>query len=148
MNRAPLVLLLLAVSPLAAADIIYKCTDDSGSTLISNTKVDKSCKAVVTGPDNALPAPRPRASSIAASPSPAGFPKVAEDTQKARDGDRRRILEQELAAEQRGLDTAKKDLADQESAKVAGDQLLPYRDRVAQHERNIQAINRELMSSR
>jgi len=144
MTRAPFVLLLLATSPLAIANTIYKCADENGSTLISNTKVDKNCRPVVSNPDTSLPAPRPKSSPISASPSPAGFPRVADDTQKARDGDRRRILEQELSTEQRSLDLAKKDLADQETARVTGDRLLPYRERVGQHERNIQAINREL----
>jgi len=131
-----------------AQNTIYKCTDAGGGTLISNTRVDKSCKAVVTGPDNAMPAPKNRA---AATPTPASFPKVAEDQQKARDNDRKRILEQELAGEQKSLEQAKRELAEQESAKPSGesqqrglDRLQPYRDRVAQHERNIAAINKEL----
>jgi hypothetical protein len=146
MIRFPFVLLSLVISPLAAANTIYKCTDENGSILISNTKVDKNCKPVVSNPDTSLPAPpRPKAApSASANPSPAGFPRVAEDTQKARDGDRRRILEQELVAEQRNLESARKDLSDQEAARVSPDRLLPYKDRVGQHERNIQAINREL----
>ena len=44
------------------------------------------------------------AAGAAANPTPAGFPKVQEDAQKARDTDRKRILEQELAGEQRSLD--------------------------------------------
>ncbi|HZX33496.1 MAG TPA: DUF4124 domain-containing protein [Rhodocyclaceae bacterium] len=148
MTRAPFVLLFLAASSLASANTIYKCIDEHGSTLISNTKVNKDCKPVVSGPDSSVPAFKPKAPSAAANPSPAGFPKVAEDTQKARDNDRRRILEQELASEQRSLEQARKDLSDQEAARVTGDRLLPYRDRVAQHERNIQAINRELSNLR
>ena len=88
------------------------------------------------------------ASGAAANPSPAGFPKVQEDTQKARDGDRRHILEQELAGEQRSLEQARKELAEQEALRTANDgrqdRILPYKDRVGQHERNIQAIQKEL----
>ncbi|MBS1191078.1 MAG: hypothetical protein H6R10_2870 [Rhodocyclaceae bacterium] len=136
--------LLLATAALpAAASTIYKCTDENGAILISNAKVDKNCKPVVSAPDTSVPAPRAKAPA-AANPSPAGFPKVAEDTQKARDGDRRRILEQELASEQKSLEAARKDLSDQEAAKASPDRLQPYRDRLGQHERNIQAINREL----
>lgn len=148
MIRAPFVLLLLAISPLAIGNTIYKCIDENGGTLISNTKMDKNCRPVLNGPDFSVPAPRAKPQSAAANPSPADFPKVAEDTQRARDGDRRRILEQELAAEQRSLEGARKDAADQEAARVGVDRLQPYRDRVAQHERNIQAINRELSSLR
>jgi hypothetical protein len=45
----------------------------------------------------------------------AGFPRVDTGTQKARDSDRRRILDEELASEQKALDAARRDLASQES---------------------------------
>lgn len=143
--------LLLAVMALpAAAQAIYRCTDASGGTLISNTRVDKSCKPVQQVPDSALPAPRARPGGAAATPTPGGFPRVPEDAQKARDTDRRRILEQELAGEQRNLEQARRDLTEQTAARQgspasgAFDSLQPYRDRVAQHERNIDAIQKEL----
>jgi len=132
-----------------AQSTIYKCTDADGGTLISNNRVDKSCKPVVTGPENTMRAPR--APSATATPTPANFPKVAEDQQKARDTDRKRILEQELAGEQKNLEQAKRELADQEALKPGNedkqrglDRLQPYKDRVAQHERNIAAITKEL----
>lgn len=153
MTRTSFALLLAAAALPASANTIFKCTDESGGTLISNTRVDKSCKPVVSGPDSSVPAPKARA---AANPTPAGFPKVGEDAQKARDNDRRRILEQELAGEQKSLESAKKDLADQEAVRGGDernyqkvlDRLQPYKDRVAQHERNLEAINRELSSLR
>ena len=153
MKHSTITLLLGVLALPAAANTIYKCTDASGGTLISNTRVDKNCKPVVTGPDSTLPAPKARpGSGSAANPSPAGFPKVQEDTQKARDTDRRRILEQELAGEQRNLDQARRELAEQEAIRNGDernyqkviDRVQPYKDRVAQHERNIQQIQREL----
>lgn len=146
MNRCLILLLAACAVPAVAASTIYKCTDEGGGTLISNTKVDKSCKAVVTGPDSSMPAPKAR--SAAANPSPAGFPKVGEETQKARDNDRRMILEQELASEQKNLEQARRDLTDMDTARLPPDRLQPYKDRVAQHERNIEAINKELTGLR
>lgn len=154
MTRTTLALLFcLAASPLAA-NTIYKCTDAAGGTLISNARVDKSCRPVVTGGETTLPAPKMRPAS--ATPSPSGFPKVTEDAQKARDNDRRRILEQELVGEQRQLEQAQKDLAEQEAVRHgdernyqrALDRLQPYKDRVAQHERNLEAIRKELTNLR
>lgn len=137
--------LFIALLPLTAgAQTIYKCVDANGATTYASAKLDKNCKAISSGPENAMPAPRARPVGAAANPSPAGFPRVQEDTQKARDGDRRMILDQELAGEQRSLEQAKKELADQQAAGGTGDRLAPYRDRVAQHERNIQAIQKEL----
>ncbi len=110
MTRSLLALFVALLPLTAAAQTIYKCVDANGGTVISNSKLEKNCRAITSGPENAMPAPKARPSGAAASPSPAGFPRVQEDTQKARDGDR----------------------------------LAPYRDRVAQHERNIQAIQKEL----
>ena len=154
MTHRLLLVALLVLAPAAQAQTIYKCTDANGGTLISNNKMDKNCRAIVSGPDSALPAPkRPAAvGGAAANPSPAGFPRVQEDAQKARDNDRKRILEQELASEQRSLEQAKKELAEQEAVRMGDernyqrvlDRLQPYKDRVGQHERNIQAIQKEL----
>jgi hypothetical protein len=153
MTRSALAALIALLALPVSAQTIYKCIDANGSTTYASSRLDKNCKAIVSAPETTLPAPKhkPAASGAPANPSPSGFPKVQEDTQKARDGDRRHILEQELAAEQRNLDQAKKDLATQEAAPAAGDnreRLAPYKDRVGQHERNIQAIQKEISNLR
>ena len=151
MTRSAPVLLLAALAMPVSAQTIYKCVDANGGTLISNTRVDKNCKAIASSPENSVPVPKGKASGAAANPTPSGFPKVQEDTQKARDNDRKHILEQELAAEQRNLDQAKKELAQQQALPApanAPDRIAPYRDRVGQHERNIQAIQKELSNLR
>ena len=146
MTRSVLALFVVVLSQPALAQTIYKCTDAGGGVVISNSRLDKNCKAVQITPDSTIPSPRPKATGgAAATPTPGGFPKVQEDTQKARDTDRKRILEQELAQEQRNLETSRKELADQE--RTHGDKserLTPYKESVAQHERNIQSIQREL----
>ena len=79
-----------------------------------------------------------------------GFPKVDKTTQKELDDDRRRILEDELAAERRNLEQAGKELAEQEEAIRNGGGhkdsrgLEPYKNKVALHERNIEALEKEL----
>jgi hypothetical protein len=94
----------------------------------------------------------------AKTPTPGNFPKVDDQTQKSRDGDRRRILEGELAAEQKNAEQAKKDLAEQEgivlpSERMQGgaisggkvqERIQQYRDKVALHQRNIEAIQKEI----
>lgn len=152
MTRSALALFFAALALPAMAQTIYKCPDaNGGSPVISNSRLDKNCKAVVNSETTTVPAPKAGAkpSGSAANPTPASFPKVQEDTQKARDGDRRHILEQELAAEQRNLDRARKELGDQErSADNKPERLQAYKDSVAQHERNIQAIQKELSNLR
>lgn len=143
MTRSTPALILLLLPFAASAQTIYRCVDANGGTVIANSRVEKNCKAIVSGPENTLP-PLPARPKAAANPTPAGFPRVGEETQKARDGDRRMILEQELAGEQRSLEQAKKELAEQEALRGPAERIAPYRDRVGQHERNIQAIQKEL----
>ena len=141
MTRSTLATLLVVCALPASAQTIYQCTDVNGGKLIANTRVDKTCKPVVVTQDATIPAPKARPSGAATNPTPAGFPRVSEDTQRSRDGDRRRILEQELATEQQALRPT-------ESPKTTLDRVQPYRDRVAQHERSIVAIQKEISALR
>lgn len=150
MTRSPLALIVVLLPLSASAQTIYKCIDGNGGTTYASSRIDKNCKVISSSPENSMPAPpRAKAATAASHPSPSGFPRVQEDTQRARDDDRRHILEQELAGEQRSLEQARKDLAEQESSRGGtSDRVVPYRERVAQHERNIQAIQKELANQR
>lgn len=138
------------------ADEMFKCVDSDGRTTFTHSgadpkaKLNKNCKQTNIGQSATIPLPpKARPAGAATNPSPAGFPRVQEETQKARDGDRRHILEQEMSGEQRNLEQAKKDLAEQEAIRGApNDRAVPYRERVGQHERNIQAIQKELNNLR
>jgi hypothetical protein len=134
--------------PLAKADV-YKCVDEDGHVTYTNSKPSPKAKCTTLSRDQRVSTVPGRAAST---PSPAGFPKVDGDTQKARDNDRRKILEQELAAEQKNLEQAKKDLAEQEAIRTGDernyqrvlDRLQPYKDKVTLHERNIEALKKEI----
>jgi hypothetical protein len=133
---------------LARADV-YKCVDEDGHVTYTNTKPSPKAKCSMLSRDQRVSTVPGRA---AGTPSPAGFPKVDGSTQKARDNDRRMILEQELATEQKNLEQAKKELAEQEAIRTGDernyqrvlDRLQPYKDKVALHERNIEALKREI----
>ena len=137
------------MAPSAFADI-YKCVGADGQVMYSNMP-EKNCKRLSLDPIPSSPAAA-AARPAAKTPSPATFPKVEENAQKARDNDRRRILESELEAEQKNLEQAKKDLAEQEATRSGGernyqkvlDRLQPLKDKVALHERNIEAVQKEL----
>ena len=153
---------LLAALPVQA-DVMYQCVDESGHKSFSNVKSTTKgtrCTAMDLGPVSSVPPPPPPKAAAKAA-SPADFPKVDNGTQKARDGDRRRILEGELASEQKALDEARRVLAEQEAlilpnermqTKTGGginggkveERVAPYRDKVALHERNVEAIKKEL----
>ncbi len=99
----------------------------------------------------AKPAPAPQESKPQAG-AREGFPKVDGETQKKRDDERRRILETELANEQQQLEEARQKLTEQEAVRTGDernyqrflDRVQPFRDTVANHERNIEAIRREI----
>jgi len=143
--------LLLAAIPAAHADVMYQCVDAHGHKTFSNVKLSTpgiKCSTMDLGPATTVPPVHPAAKL----PSPASFPKVGENDQRARDTDRRRILENELTAEQQSLALAKKELAAQEAVRSSNernyqrvlDRLEPFKNKVALHERNIEAIQREL----
>lgn len=145
MKNAFLVLPLLL--PFAAtANTLYKCTDDSGAVLYTNQKTaKKKCTVLSYQAPPAVPA-APVASGArthpVATPTPGDFPRVSGAEQKTRDGDRRAILDKELANEQQNLEKAKKSLFD--AGSQPQDKLRPLRDTVALHERNIESLKKEL----
>jgi hypothetical protein len=127
---------------------IYKCLEASGRPSYTNDKREtagKKCE-VVTTQINVAPAPKPAARK------PGAFPKeTAAERANAKER-QREILEKELATEMDGLAKAKQALSEQEAVR-SGDErnyarvlerLQPYKDRIETHEKNIEALKREL----
>ncbi len=147
-------ILLFGVTASALHAEIYECTDENGNRRFTNIKAEaRGCKQLNLGPPNTIPAPpKPPAKANA----PAGFPKVDAQTQQQRDADRRRILEQELTNEQKLLEQARKELADQEAIRLGSernyqrvlDRLEPFQKRVKLHEDNIANLQKELSGMR
>ncbi len=127
----------------AAASTLYKCTDDSGVVLYTNQKTSKRSCTVLS---YQLPPPPPRGSATrprpAATPTPGDFPRVSGSEQRARDGDRRAILDKELANELQHLEKARKVLGD--AANQPPDKFQSLRDTAALHERNVESLKKEL----
>ena len=159
----------LATACLSVRADIYECIDGNGNKRFTNIAAEaKGCRPLNIQLAPAAPPPAPAAAPPSATagkasparpsatPTPAGFPRIDRDTQAGRDHDRRRILENELANEQRALDDAKRELAAQESQRLGDernyqrvlDRLEPYKKKVKQHEDNVAAIRREIGSVR
>jgi len=127
---------------------IYKCLDAAGRPSYTNDKREtagKKCELVTTQ-INVAPAPKPAASA------PGKFPKESAADRANAKGRQREILEKELSAEMQDLAKAKQALAEQEAVR-SGDErnyarvlerLQPYKDRIETHEKNIEALKREL----
>jgi Domain of unknown function (DUF4124) len=148
--------LLFALAAPARGDT-FKCVDANGRATYTNMKEEtkgKNC-SVVMREISVVPA-IPPARSAAANPSPAGFPKVDPATQKNRDGARRRILEEELSGEEKALAQAKTELTEQESIRTGDeknyqrvlDRLQKYKDEVERHEKNVEALKKELSNAK
>ncbi|MEK6592280.1 MAG: DUF4124 domain-containing protein [Pseudomonadota bacterium] len=152
-----LMLLLMLAAPALHAEI-YKCIDTNGNTLFTSDSTEakaKGCKAMNLAPPNTISSPKPQTKGGSAA-TPPNFPKVDAQTQQKRDNDRRRILEQELANEQKLLDQARKDLAEQESIRLGSernyqrvlDRLEPFKKKVQLHEDNSANLRKELAGIR
>jgi len=142
---------------MAAAEI-WECTDANGNKRFTNIASEaKGCRRLNMPPLTTIPAvKRPAPGSKTTTPAPADFPKVDADTQRDRDADRRRILEQELANEEKLLGKARKELEAQESVRLGSernyqrvlDRLEPYKKKVKLHEDNVTNLRREMATDR
>jgi len=149
--------LFLCLIPLLAATVAAaetcKYVDKEGRVTYSNVPIKGARKVSCFEPPRAPPASAPATGEAAA---PAPQPRVDTDTQRARDDERRRILETELAAEQEQLTKAQQALVEQESIRQGDERnyarvlerLKPYQDAVAQHEKNVASIRQELSNLR
>lgn len=145
------------VVALPARGDTFKCIDANGRATYTNMKEEtkgKNC-SVVMREISVVPAVPPTRGASAAS-SPAGFPKIDPATQKNRDGARRRILEEELSGEEKALAQAKTELTQQESIRTGDeknyqrvlDRLQKYKDEVERHEKNVEALKKELSNTK
>lgn len=167
MRTAVLLAATLALVPAAHAQgTVWRCAEADGRPHYTNIKKDtegKTCVvvtkevSVVSGlAPGATPAATRAPGTQAATATPPNFPRVDRDTQRARDDNRRKILEDELATEEKSLVDAKAKLTEQESVRHGDernyqrvlDRLKPYQEAVERHERNVTAIRRELASIR
>ena len=148
--RLSFLLCLFLVAPAQAE--IYKYVDENGQVTFTDVYRKGARRIELPG----APAPlsngnkAPRRASY--HPSPANFPRIDAGTQKRRDDIRRQVLQDEISAERRNADEARRQLA-------LGERLQPgeratdatylnrvnkLRATVQQHEQNVASIQREL----
>jgi hypothetical protein len=158
-----LILGILAASALPAGaqtrTEIYKCVDATGRASYTNDPREtagQKCELVTTQINVAPPPPKAARAAPPRDASAREFPRESASERANAQGRQREILEKELAAEQVDLARAKQALAEQEAVR-SGDErnyakvlerLQPYRDRVETHEKNVEALRRELANTR
>lgn len=130
---------------------IFKCRDAEGRWTYTDDKrrAEREKCEVVASQINVAPPPPPAAKPAR---SPASFPKESPTERASAKGRQREILEKELATEQQLLAKAKQSLAEQEAVRTGEERnfarvlerLQPYKDSVETHEKNVEALKREL----
>lgn len=140
----------LALPASAQLTEIFKCRDARGHWTYTNDRrqAEKEKCDLVASQINVSPAQK------AARPasSPGNFPRESSSERAAGKGRQREILQQELASEEAALTKARQALAEQESVR-SGDErnyarveerLKPYKESVDIHQKNIEALRREI----
>lgn len=146
-------LLLLCLIPAAPAHAeIYKYVDENGQVTFTDVYRKGGKRIELPGAPAPLPAATKAPTKASYKPSPTDFPRIDAGTQKRRDDVRRQVLQDEIAAERRNAEEARRQLD-------LGRRLQPgeratdatYRSRVdklaatlQQHEQNVASIQREL----
>jgi hypothetical protein len=135
--------------PVAISSGLYKCVTASGSDAFFNVQGSGGGGA-----------PAERSSARRADTtlvSPPGLPRVDAETQKGRDDLRRKVLTDELAAEEKSLLDARAAYGngapvplpeEQNDAEKYRQRIARLRQEVQLHERNIEALKKELGSTR
>jgi len=139
-------------------ETIWSCKDSNGRTHVTNLKEDtvgKECRIVQQQRVTVVPAPAKSGgtkSSGAKSASPASFPKESAADRVASKAKQRETIERELSQEQGMLADARKKLSEQEAVRTGDEKnyakvlerLKPYQDTVEVHQKNVEALKREL----
>ena len=145
---------------LGQATEIYKCVDGTGRPLYTSDKRDtngKKCE-LVSREVNVVPGQRPNTGkpTAGASRELGRFPRETPAQAQTAKGRQREILEKELATEQAALSKARQDLAEQEAVRSGEERnfarveerLRPFKDNIETHQKNIEALRRELSNLR
>jgi len=141
---------------------IYKCVDGAGRLTYTSDKRDtadkkyKKCQ-LVSREINVVPGQKPNTGK----PTTAGrelgrFPRETPAQAATAKGRQREILQKELESEQSALTRAKQELSAQEQVRTGNEQnyarveerLRPFKDNIETHEKNIEALRRELSNLR
>jgi uncharacterized protein DUF4124 len=163
-SRFLLAVIVLAFPSVGAADIC-KYEDQEGRITFSNVPIKGAKKMTCFEPLSPVPAAKQKRRNQ----GPADFPKVDANTQKTRDESRRKILVDELSQENGRLDEARQALdeerrkakqnvasapAPEGNARAQGqivrrdpkgdERIKVLQDDVVLHERNVEALKKEL----
>ncbi|MEJ7806382.1 MAG: DUF4124 domain-containing protein [Telluria sp.] len=143
-----------AQAPAQAQNGVYLCTNANGGRELTDS-YKPGCKTLNL--PGSIPAPQQSRERRATAPrapvaTPQDFPKVDNAQQKARDNDRREILNEELRMEEKKLADARREFNGGEPERQGNERnyakyqerVEMMRDSISRIEKNIEALKREI----
>jgi hypothetical protein len=146
----------MLVVPVAGATIC-KYVDADGATHYTNIAPEKGWRKLSCDVADDTPRRSSAGGSSTRTGTPTGFPRVDSETQKNRDDMRRKVLNDELASEEKLLGAARDAYGNGAPQPLADEQndAERYRQRIARlrqavqlHERNVEALRKEIGAMR
>jgi hypothetical protein len=141
------------VLPAHAQSEVYLCVDANGNREYKNTGATKGCKRIdLPGVSTVPSVPKKPVTAQAASAKPTDFPRVNDTVQKARDSDRKQILQDEMRAEEQKLAEIRREYnngeperrGDERNYAKYQERSAALKDDLARTEKNVEALKREL----
>ena len=142
---------LMAAAPAFAQQVkpLWNCKDARGRTTLTNEKADtvgKECRIVSEERVSVVPASKTK--------TPASFPRETPADRVSAKAKQKDTIQKELSQEESMLADARKKLSEQEAIRTGDeknyakvlDRLKPYKDTVEVHEKNVEALKRELVN--
>lgn len=144
----------VTVLPAFAQSDVYLCVDANGNKEYKNTGPTSRCKKVELPPMSTFPTPATKSapSSPKSTTSPSDFPRVNDTVQKARDSDRKQILQDELKKEEQKLAAIRSEYNNGQPERQGNERnyakyqerTATLKDDLARTEKNVEALKREL----
>jgi hypothetical protein len=157
MKRQLVILLFSVVAipalPAFAQSEVYLCVDSNGNREYKNTGATKGCKRVDLPGVTTVPASNAKKNTPqTVSAKPGDFPRVNDTVQKARDSDRKQILQDELRTEEQKLAAIRSEYnsgeperrGDERNYAKYQERTAALKDDLARTEKNVDALKREL----
>jgi len=133
---------------LVSGTALYKCETHSGPLYFNVPDADTR-----SAEPQSRRVPPPAVASVAPVPAPSSFPRVDAATQRGREDVRRKVLGDELSTEERLLAEARAAFGngaptplpeEQANADKYRDRIARLRQAIALHERNVEALRKEI----
>ncbi|MFT7774641.1 hypothetical protein [Roseateles sp.] len=158
LNRLLAPLFVLASLGAQAQGTVYRCPGPPvlyTDALSAKEASEKGCRTIEGTPITVLQAPKPRTSAAAAPAGEgarSGDGRVEAGQQRARDDERRQVLQAELRQAEERLANAQRDFSSGQSERRGDernyqkylDRMAELKDNIARYEADVQALKREI----